>query len=591
MPPRRRPPVVAPSPVTDDAVTPVAFGDLSWLDTKHAIYDEHEAAWRREERRLLGGDAVLSDLVQFDGESDPSFDGRKKAASYVNFPRAHTIAITGALSASRPMPGKGLSYGLLGDVRARDAIQDNRPSYAEIVHYNVDGVGADGSEFAAWFDGVDERAQATGHRWLMVEAPGELAGKAPTMQQVLDGARPYAVEFSPLAVWNWYFRRGQLQFAVVRVPTDEPTIANGRFTEATDDGYYLLVRKGFRGLGDVFALGGWWLFDHAKQFTGRTGTWDATRGDIPLWVHYGERDPGTADHPAMSRSSTMELGQIAVGLMNLTSARDFDFWDACASRLYFLGATPKIMKQVAAQHAKRSVLIGVPHDTGPQGELRPVAVYDGSAGAVTATVSELIITAKYTEAREQSFQQITATPESSGASKAAGFAELKAPYLARRARLRQQSEQTLIYFFECRFALGGSPRGYSVWPTDFDLAPLADAIDLAYDTLRTSKLRSKTLEVGMVLTAMEERGLVNDENRGVVEAELNAAFDAAEAQAEAAAEAFRALGVGDGTEDEDEATGATGMNGARRQRRGRMPGRGGEGEREARRADEGAAST
>lgn len=518
------------------------LGDLTWLDTRHTIYDAQVDAWKREERRLYGGDAVLDELTRFAGESEDSYLARKKKATYVNLPLAHARAITGELSRKRPTLGKGLSMGGLGEVRPRSKVQ-GRPSFAELFYYNVDGVGQDGSEFPAWMDAVDERAQATGHRWLMIESPAGAGGQLP-LRDVLEGQRPYVVEYSPLAVPNWSIVRGRLQFAVIRTPAEESRVNEGLFEGDAEDGYYVVVRKGYSNLGPAFEGGGWWLFDKEKRLLS-SGPWSWPDGDIPMWIHYGQRSAGTVEHPALSRSSTMELGQIAIALLDATSARYYDFWDACASRLYFLGATPAIMQAIAQQVEIDSKLLGVPHAEGPDGELKPITVYDGSLGAVTAEVAKSVIDALFQEAREQSFQQITSTPDSSGASKEAGHAENKAPILAMRARERQQSENTLLHFAELRFGIS-EPSASSEWPTDFDLEPLVDAVDDAFDMLRRSGLKSRTAEIAMALSSLEERGIVNDENRKQIQFELEQSFDQQQADAEAARKAADALGGGNG---------------------------------------------
>lgn len=503
---------------------------LAFLDQRHAVHAANLDAWRRDERRLEGGDAVLDELARLEDESDASYTTRKGDAAYRNFARSHAVAVTGTLSSHRPQPRAGFSMGTLGDVRERAKI--DTPTLAEAVYYNVDGIGADGTELPAFFDDVDVRAQATGHRWLLCEMPSlaEIrAGRrasgergvpsdlvSATLADELAGFRPYLVEFSPIDVTNWYVKTGQLQFAVIRVATADPTLEAGELTDPEKDkGFYLLVRAGFRGLGDAFAGGGWWVFDKDKAFL-RSGSWSRTRGAIPLWPHYGEPARGTAERPAMSRSSTAMLGQIGVRLMNVNSARVFDYTDACASKMFFLGADGTLMTTIAGQ--KKNVWIGVPNMSVPDGEggtkEQPIALYDGSMGAVAADVSQGIVDAIFAEARDESFQQLTSTVDSTGESKRAGFAENKAPFLARRAKLRQQSEQTFVWFAELRsgrVADGASPEGYSVWPVEFDLAPVVEAVDANLDRMRRAGLRSPTLEVGLVKTGLMEDGLWPEE--------------------------------------------------------------------------------
>lgn len=503
---------------------------LDFLDTPHAIYAKNKAAWEREERRLAGGDAVLAELTQFDGESAASFEARKKKATYVPFPKVHANTVTGRLRMHAPTPGKGLSYGTLGEVRTRDKI--DTPTFAELVHYNVDGTGNDGSEMPVFFDGVDVRAQATGHRWLFWEAPPRMESGAVSLADVQAGFRPYVVEWSPLDVPNWYIRNGELQFAVVRVATAEP-FADGKATDTTTPGYYLLVRAGYTGFGAAFSGGGWWLFDADKQPLD-AGTWARTKGRIPMWVHYGDTGTGTTEWPAMSQSSTMELGQIAVSLMDTISARDYDAWDAAASRLYFLGADASVMNVVTSQLAQRSMTVAVPPAPSTTGDTKTehiVSIYDSSAGAVASTVFSTIIEGKFTEAAQQSFIQATSIPSSSGVSKEIGDQIAKSPMLARRAAMRQASENTFLYFAELRFGFA-APTGFSQWPTDFELRPLLDDLDAAIDRLRRSALRSSTLAVDLLMRSLKEDGLVTDENEEVIKSELTAsAKDAAALEA------------------------------------------------------------
>jgi hypothetical protein len=527
-----------PTPIATTAAP--ADMDLTFLDSVHWLYQLHVDAWKREERRLAGGDSVLTELTQFDGESDASFTARKAKATYVNFPKMHASTVTGRLRMVAPVPGKGLDFGDMGEIRTRDQI--DTPTLAELVYYNADGIGADGSQFPAWFDGIDERAQATGHRWVMVEMPDlqeirdsmraagmptPADGSAPTAADQLAGFRPYGVEFSPIEVTNWFFHRGQLQFAVVRVLLDEPGLdGSSAVVQVPRQGYYVLVRAGYDQLGAAFQGGGWWLFDYEKELVSN-GVWTRTRGQIPMWLHYGETSAGTTERRAISRSSTMELGQIAVSLMDTISARDYDAWDAAASRLYFLGADDKTMNVVNSQVQKRSMMIAVPPvpradggvGTGRSGDEHIVTVYDGSTGAVPATVFTTIVDAKFTEAREQSIQQVTSTPDASGRAKEAGDREMKSPLLARRARLREGSENNFIYFAELRSG-SDAPIGFSQYPAEFDLAPVVDDITQIFTMLRAAQLQSATLESKMAVQAAEDKGVLQPDDKEAVLAEF-----------------------------------------------------------------------
>jgi hypothetical protein len=193
---------------------------------------------------------------------------------------------------------------------------------------------------------------------------------------------------------------------------------------------------------------------------------------------------------------------------------------------------------------KGNIWRGVPFpQSATLGQDRPITVHDASTGAVQAEVSKLLVEAKWDEAREQSFQVVTATPDNSGRSKEAGFNELKAPYLARRAALRQQSENTMLYFWELRSGFP-NPKGYSVWPREFDIAPLVDAIDAQFSSQRLAGLSVPQLDANMLYTAALERGLIPAGK----EKQFQQFFeDAAQQKADATAQARAALaGVASG---------------------------------------------
>jgi hypothetical protein len=507
----------------------MADNAYEWLGAEHQEYTARKAAWEREERRLAGQDAVLDELTLFDYEETKAgehYKGRQAEATYLPLPMLHASLVTGHLRRHAPTPGKGLDFGALGEVRSRDKITE--PTLAELLWYNVDGIGNDGSSWEAWWDDLDVRAQGTGHRWVMIEHPDTTPI---TLADQQKGARPYAVEYSPLEVPNWYFNAGQLQFAVIRVFVTPPRVEAGQFIiqKAEEMGYYLLVRAGYEGLGEDFVQGGWWLFDRDKKpLPGRDGRWVSTKGEIPLFVHFGRKARGTKNNPRMSASDTMELGQLAVEMMNTHSARKFDFWDACSSKTYIVGATPEIMK-VATDSYKKSQLVAIPANIEEStGAVRMPSVYDGSAGAVSADVADKLEVAQWARARRLSMEKVS-TPGESGTSKDAGFAEASAPDLVRRAMLREQSENTFLFFASLRF--GKSPNCSSLWQKDFELTSLMDEIDEMFNTLKMAGTTSATLAVELVMTAIKERGVISDPAKlKVIEAELTAEFTKAEAQ-------------------------------------------------------------
>lgn len=484
---------------------------LAFLDSRHPIYVACEEAWERNERRIRGGEDVLDELKRFDwesrtppaGEERTHYEIRRDRATYINLPDMFATTTLGHLMRDAPAPGAGLDFGTLGEVRReRDA---SAPTRAELIYYNADGVGNDGSQWDNFWNAALKRAMATGHRWIMVEAPREAPGN---FARELDGLRPYLVEFDPGSVTNWHYDLGRLQWAVVRVSTRRP-IVNGRGQLSNNDaadGYLLMVRNGCSDLGTDFASGGWWLYDSKKVLLGE-GRWTNTQGEIPMFPLYYERDTGTKARPAMSRSGLTELGAIAVSYMDLLSAWQFDAWDAAMSVTFLRGVDRDGFNLAVEKMAEGSRFI--PLMTEERSGHVP-DIQDGSTGAVTADVFERLTNAMFAAAERVSTMEATSAPESSGASKVAGFNEEKAPRLALAASNLEQAQNTAIHFLELRWGTG-RPAGSVVWPRKFELVDLIDEIRSIFELEKVAGIHSATLGKKLMIQAVREKGLVTDD--------------------------------------------------------------------------------
>lgn len=505
-----------------------------WLSDEHPEYAARKAGWERDERRAMGGDDVLEELAPFDYEEkgDAHYKLRLSEAVYINLPRQHASTVTGHL---RKSGANSVTFGSLGDVRPRDEIA-GEVTRAELAWYNIDGIGNDGSGYEAWWDTIDELAQVTGHIWVGVEA----SESAPiSFQDELNGLRPFGVYYSPLEVPNWHYVNGKLMWIVIKAATEQPRLEGDKLVRAEGDsaGYYLMVAAGWKGFGPTFEGGGWWLFNADKELIeGRTGQFVNTNGEIPFFRHYGRKAKGTTKKPVSSASDTMELGQLAIEMMNTRSARKFDFWDACGSKLFVLGATEDVMTTVVETY-KKSQLVSVPQAQDEEtGTKWTPQIYDGSTGTVAADVADKLEESQWKTARRLSIEKVT-TPGESGISKEAGFAEASAPDLARRAMLREESENTFLHFLCLRW--GVAPDASSRWSQEIDLAPLVDEIDAMFATLELSGAESDTLTIELVMSALEERGVIADAaTLKKIRGELEAKMAAKAAQKEADRQAF-----------------------------------------------------
>jgi hypothetical protein len=553
-----------------------------WLQDQHPLFKLREGEWRRNERRLRGGVSVLPELRRFDwetpcpsgtvGEFSATLDAgelssglankdkvgtltkyqpgehytmRQSQAMYVNFPDAFMAMLTGHLFRKRPTMDKGLSFGSLGKIRP-ERVQAN-PTNAELVFYNTDGVGNDGSQWDTFWADVTRWAGATGHRWVFTEA-SVLPGV--TQRDVFEGKRPYLTHISPLDIYNWDFENGRLSWAIQNLPPKSAVLgSDGKLDRANSKRVRLYVRKGFTGFdadGEIiFSGGGWWTFDSQGTVSaepGDVGTWDGTKGAIPMWVHYYERDKDR-----MSRCATTELGNAAVAYMNLDSAASFDAWDAASSLQFLLGVDPQAFEVAMEKILDGSKYIPVP-SSGEPGTTKVVpTVQDSSAGAVTADVFTKRMSAIRETVREVTGLEVSGTPNSSGASKDAGFGEGKAPRLALLASEVEASQNIAIFFLEQRFG-SAAPQGSSTWTRDFDLAPVLDSIERLFDLQKTSGLMSPTMSAKLMMIAAKESGtLTSAEDQATIESEFTTSAEAVASEQTRMATINAEFGRGAGT--------------------------------------------
>jgi hypothetical protein len=526
-------------------------GKLAFLDSTHPVWDACHEAWERNERRLRGGEDVLVELRRFDWESDVPANGedrthyemRRERATYLNFADMYATTVVGHLMRRAPRPGQGLNFGQLGDVR-RD--RPDVPTRAELVYFNTDGVGNDGSQWDNFWAGALKRAMATGHRWIMVESPRERPGN---FAGELAGLRPYLVEIRPGRVTNWeYGTTGQLSWAIVRVLYSAPRLnANGQLVRQPGYGYLVMVRNGVTDLGAQYGEGGWWLYDAKKNLVDE-GRWLNTRGEIPMFPLYYERENDPPDErPALSRGALTELGALGVAYMDMESARAFDAWDAAMSLTFLRGVDADGFNLATDKIAEGSRWIPLPITASVSGHVVP-DVSDGSSGAVAAEVFDGLTEALFRDAQRMGIAEATSTPDSSGLSKEAGFNEEKSPRLALLASNLEQAQNTAIHFLEQRWGFT-TQRGSAQWTRKFDLLGLLDEVRSIFELERLSGLRSKTLGAKLMVAAAEERGFVQDDAeretiRGEYEESAQALADQQAALGALAAESGTELGDG-----------------------------------------------
>lgn len=511
-----------------------------FLDVEHPVYAANKEHWLKLELRVRGSREVLDELVrwQWETEGGDHYRARKNQATYINFADTFLNIMVGHLFKEAPAPGGGLNFGALGEVRRE--IQ-GEPTFAELVYYNVDGVGSDGSEWDAWWKNQTRLAGVCGHRWTFCEAPkATQEGGTVTVADVQRGLRPYLVGLSPLMCPNWDIESGRLNMVLIRFWKRNLRIAEGGKLEGNnpEKHYLLLCREGWNGFGEQYA-GRWTVFNEKRE-AGESGTWTKTGGEIPVAPLYYERDEspeGIADttgsrqlrpvHPVMSRSAVEALTQVAVSYMNLSSAADFDAIDAASSLIFMLGVSKEAFNLADEKMKEGSKNIPLP----PAADGTVPAIVDGSTGAVTADVFETRLSRKEAEAKFLGALEASGTPDASGVSKEMGFMDAKSPRLANMAAELQTTQNSMLRFLELRFGVANpqSARASVRWPREFNLKPIVDDIEEHLNLQTLTGIVSPTLTGKLMTQAAKERGfLEDDETAKKVQAEYTEAVTANE---------------------------------------------------------------
>lgn len=521
---------------------------FDFLDQKHPVYERWAPIWSRMERLFRGGVYVRNELQRFDWESSPSevtalsadpsdslkkkgahYAARQRQATYFNFPKLFAEVTVGHLMQKAPLP----NFGSLGPIARPEG--STEPSFGELVYFNTDGVGNDGSQWHNYWGTSLQRATATGHRWHFAEAP---IMRAQTVADVLAGRRPYLVELSPLRVPFWHYEAGQLQAAIVRVPPMKLQVKDGKITRSADPDYLLLVRRGYTLFDEVednggikFSNGGWWRFTGEKEFTNETSPWDKTRGEIPLFPLFWERDEGTDGpnqrtvsttaaasevdpagmyeaFPAMSRPASMEIANAAVAFYNLSSAVNFELWDGAKGLVWLKGIDGDGWQLAMDKIDDGSRWIPLPMNKKVEG-LVPSAEQDGSNAEVVSSFKDRLQQIRE-EVRELMSFESSGSPDSSGVSKQAGFGEKHSPRLARVASEVEQTQNTAIYFLELRFGKD-APSGAVEWPREFELIDFGTKIDEFLEAQQTAGVKSAKLTGRALAKKAEDAGLIDGE--------------------------------------------------------------------------------
>lgn len=523
-------------------VTLSSSDQLAWLDERSELHQELDWLWTQNERRFEGGHRVWTELWRFDWEtlgpqgmannwdvSDPwlrkdiiplpgsaGVDGRGKgiwanaevlrpgehyrrrqqSATYINFMDALATDVVGQLFKQGPAPEIGLDFGTCGKVRRKEDI-DN-PTESELIYYNTDGVGIDGSQWDSFWSTQLKLAMVTGYRWIFVEATPE----APRTQgRVRQGFRPYLVAFSPRSVTNFHYENGVLQFAILKIATRKPHLVDGKLEgNRPEDETLLLVRQGWTGFGTEYQGGGWWRYDKNRQLL-QNGTWDRTNGQIPLVPLFYDRHPEMFGRPALT-----ELGNASIAAMNLHSCADFDAFDAAASVKALRGVDQKgfnlFIEKVNA--GNKYAPLPTNEETGKIPDMQ-----DAAQGAVIADVFEKRLQAIGNAVDRIGKSEVNNAPQASGLAQQAGYNLGNVPRLSLTAGNLEQCQNGILTFIEMRFG-HQNPTGSARWTKKFELIKLTSSAQAVLQLEQIAGIWSEELTARVILAAAKDEGFVPD---------------------------------------------------------------------------------
>lgn len=538
----------------------------AWLDQRSPLHRDFDWLWEQNERRFEGGHQVWDELWRFDWEtrgaearsaSNPAVlrDGtvesrrtvankdvfldfaplqpgehyarRQESAVYVNFMEAMATDTVGTLFKQAPAPDNGLDFGRLGKVRRKEDIDE--PTLAELIYYNADGVGVDGSQWDSFWSAQLKLAMATGFRWIFVEATTQAAIN---QGQQRRGLRPYLVAFSPRDITNHHYENGVLQWAVIKIGVRKPIVVDDSLqgNEPVEE-TLLLVRRGYANLGAEFSGGGWWRYDKDKDQIG-TGTWAKTDGEIPMAPLFYDRHPVMFGRPGLT-----ELGNAGVAAMNLHSAADFDAFDAAGSIKALRGVDQKgfnlFIEKVLG--GNRYAPLPTNEETGKIPDMQ-----DASQGQVVADVFEKRLLAIGRAVDRIRGNEVNSAPQASGLAQQAGFSMGSVPRLTLVAGNIETCQNPCINWLEQR-AGKRKPSGSARWTKKFELIKLTSSAQALLQLEAIAGISSEELDSRVILAAAQDEGFVPDNAAAsTMEAELRAshrtkvANDAALAKAKTA---------------------------------------------------------
>jgi len=273
----------------------------------------------------------------------------------------------------------------------------------------------------------------------------------------------------------------------------------------------IMVARGYTAfdsvLNDISIFGGWVILSSDLESIEDADTYRVTGGEIPMVPLYYERQDPSEDDWAISRSGTEEVGNAAVSYMNLSSAADYDAWDAGSSAIGLSGLDETGYNLAMGILKKGSKYF--PLQRTADATQNP-EIHDASLGAVTEQVFTGRLSMKDKEVLQLMANEMQSAPYASGTSKQMTWTDTRAPRLTFFASEVETAQNACIRWLE-QYWGKREPSGVVHWTKKFDLLGQEEVSKMFFEMQAQAGIHSRTLDRKILVAFASRNGFILDD--------------------------------------------------------------------------------
>lgn len=436
--------------------------------------------WQTNTIRFNASVAVYDELAPFQWETnqDQTYRDRKARAVYPDLPGQTAERFVGVMMEEPPEP----TWNTLGKRTMTPGANETR---VDMIWNNADGVGDDARSWHSFWADQMQQAMPTKFRWILAEQSRITEN---TLTAEARGQRPYFVGISPIETPFYRFEKGELKaFRREIKETVYEVDDSGKVVQKERTIHYVMVCKGWKGFGEEFGAGGWWMFtdkDEPLKDENGESMWDdleETGGAIPITRIFYERSGSTVT----DRGGILNLGRISIAFMDVLSWMWHDAKISGGRKRYFLGVDRNQWDTIA--NAEVGGGIDVPVPAGATGN---VTIYDTGQTSANEHLSELL-DKLLTMAIQIIMRELMTSPDASGRSRIVAFLQSNSPRLAHMAGNMEEAQNAALAFLYMRW--GVQPDGYVEWERRYDMRTMIQRVAELFQVFEGARASSATL--------------------------------------------------------------------------------------------------